>query len=100
MLDKTTANLLVNMKYSDKGIEGVIELLDETNDTISTISLNCNDHEWISYIGILDAKFEYIKSLITTKRLQNQREDLKVIGDYLQKLGKEISEHKFGKEEK
>lgn len=94
MLDNNTAKLLVNMKYEDKGIKGVIELIDSIPKSIGTISTNCDDQAWINYIGDLSAKLILLDALIMTKRLQNQREDLKEIGNYLQKLGKEITEYK------
>lgn len=97
MLNEKTVKIIIAMKYEEEGIGGVIELINEIDKGIETFSTNCKDDDWIKFVGTISAKFQMLDSLITMKILQNQREDLKAIGSYLQNLGKELIDYKIDK---
>lgn len=86
-------NMLVMENYVNGNIKKMLNAIENTK--VTSISTNCNDKEWVKYIGKTISKLKSITVLLPFKKLEANKNDLKEIGKYLQKLGKELETHEF-----
>lgn len=86
-------NILIMENYANGNIKKVLNAIENTK--VMSISKNCNDKEWVKYIGKTISKLKSIAALLPFKKLEANKNDLKEIGKYLQKLGKELETHEF-----
>lgn len=86
-------NILIMENYANGNIKKVLNAIENTK--VMSISKNCNDKEWVKYIGKTISKLKSITALLPFKKLEANKNDLKEIGKYLQKLGKELETHEF-----
>lgn len=86
-------NMLIMENYVNGNIKKVLNAIENTK--VASISPNCNDKEWVKYIGKTISKLKNITALLPFKKLEANKNDLKEIGKYLQKLGKELETHEF-----
>lgn len=86
-------NMLILENYANGNIKKVLNAIENTK--VASFSTNCNDKEWVKYIGKTISKLKSIANLLQFKKLEANKNDLKEIGKYLQKLGKELETHEF-----
>lgn len=84
--------MFINMHYGNGSIKKVINEID--NLKLTSLSNNCKDQKWVNYIGKISGKLQLIETLISYKKLKENKADIIEIGKYLQKLGKELENFK------
>lgn len=93
-LEKKQCELIVEENYVKGDIHKLLETLKTLK--ISTYSSNNDiDKEYLKFIGTVIVKFEIILELLSTKKLEKNRNDFKELGKYIQKFGQEIMNHDF-----
>ena len=93
-LEKKQYELIVEENYVKGDINKLLETLKTLK--ISTYSSNNDiDKEYLKFIGTIIGKLEIILELLSTKKLEKNRNDFKELGKYIQKFGQEIMNHDF-----
>ena len=90
LLDQQQIELFKYLHYELKDIDDFIKNLKELEVNVYS---ECDDKNYSVFAGHTQMKLLAIYEILKSKKLQNNRNDLKKLGQYIQELGKEIESY-------
>ncbi len=90
LLEECQIKIFEIQNYENKDIRKFVrELKDLKSDAWS----DCGDETWVNFAGTYQMKFLAIYEILMSKKLQRNKEDLKMLGKCIQDFGKEIENY-------